>query len=115
RRIPLDGMPARPGRKTLCRAGRLRPIWKDDLRVKYCAQCLERGNVQAWRQQQKQLYGPYALQIQSHVRHKGGVKRLRTQFALTQRELANRSGLSLPSVKCIEQGRLPCTKNSRNR
>lgn len=113
RRIPVDGLVAGTARKAICRACLERPVWKDSPRVRYCAECQELGSIQAWRQQQKRMFGPYAIVIRTAISQEGGLRRLRARFGLTQRILARNAGLSLPLVKKLEQRSAPITKKSR--
>lgn len=110
RRLRAHHDPPRHG-KVWCAACRERPVrYADDRRSKYCASCAALGPGAAWRRQQERRHGPKVLALRRRLSTRQGVKRLRAEAGMTQRELAQRAGISLPLLKKIERG---ATKISR--
>lgn len=87
-----------------------------DRRGHFCDTCrVKYTEYQLWRRRRERQHGSIVASLMERLRRPRGVRLLRKERGWTQKELAKRSGLSLPSVKRLEQGTMPLTRESRDK
>ncbi|MGH7390839.1 MAG: helix-turn-helix domain-containing protein [Candidatus Rokuibacteriota bacterium] len=100
RRVAPVTSPA-PADAPLCPACQQRPVEKH----RCCAECSQQP-VKAYRERRRRA-NPSAYRLEATLMAKGGLRRLRRRAGWTQKNLAERSGLSERTIKLYESTQLP--------
>ena len=104
------------GARRICASCHRNPVAiAADGRSRYCVECVDLGHKAAWRRAQRRRYGSEGARLRARLSNPSGIRACRVEANLTQRELAQRAGVSVELLKKIEQGRVPLTPKSREK